>query len=51
MTARELAERLLKTPDAEVIAWNPDAERHLPVTGMVLQPEQGLVQLCTDIEP
>jgi hypothetical protein len=51
MIARELAKRLLETPDAEVIAWNPDAEKHLPVTGLLLRPEQALVQLCTDIEP
>lgn len=51
MKARELAEKLLETPDAEVTAWDPDSDRRQPVSGMVLRPEQGIVELHADIEP
>ena len=55
MKAKRLAAILLEAPEAEVVAWDPDAERYQAVTGCVLKPgntfEDGEVKIQTDIEP
>ena len=35
MKAKELAKLLLMTPDAQVMAWNPDYRGWYPITGLV----------------
>lgn len=35
MNAKQLAEILLQTPEAEVFAYDADADLELPVTGLV----------------
>lgn len=35
MKAHDLAELLLRTPDAEVFAWDADAEGWFPISGIV----------------
>ena len=51
MTAKELAEALLRNPDCEVTAFDADAGHRQPVSGMVLREEQRIIELHTDLEP
>ena len=48
MKARELAELLMHMPEAEVMAYDADAEGMYPVTGTVLSPDQQVIELFTD---
>lgn len=50
MTVKELAAKLLELPDqeAEVLAFDPDADDCVPVTGMLYGGEHKAVLLQTD---
>ena len=50
MTVRELVEKLqaMQDQDAEVLAYNADAQDCVPVTGMVYGGEDKIVILETD---
>ena len=50
MTVRELVEKLqaMQDQDAEVLAYNGDAEDMVPVTGMVYGGDDKVVLLETD---
>jgi len=46
MKAKRLAELLMQTPDAEVLAYDADAEETLPITGIVGNSKTQ--EVCTD---
>lgn len=48
MKAKLLAEILLMSPEAEVVAYDADAEGFFPVTGVLNDSEEKTLRLCTD---